>query len=212
MNTIARKSTASKWSRMRLPGAGAHVIVRVYQRNSSGSSARPTPESADSMANGTRILPAQVSGRPGVFVTLVTCQSQSPLRHVQLSRTICGRGYSRQQFALVTFSPHGVISGAAPAAVITHAAAPANPKVNFAFMACFLIWACKAGFTRLSTFASTANFFRGVQIYGSSIQSPDAQATSDSLPPRRTTNEFLPDAFITKVFFPSGISSTRPSS
>ena len=77
---------------MRLPGAGAQSIVRVYQRNSSGSSLRSTPESADSIANGTRILPAHASGRPGVLVTLVTCQSQSPLRHVQLSRTICGRG------------------------------------------------------------------------------------------------------------------------
>ena len=73
---------------MRLPGAGAQSIVRVYQRNSSGSSLRSTPESADSIANGTRILPAHASGRPGVFVTLVTCQSQSPLRHVQLSRTL----------------------------------------------------------------------------------------------------------------------------
>ena len=45
-----------------------------------------------------------------------------------------------------------------------------------------------------------------------SIQSPDLQETSKSFPPRRMTNESLPDAFITNVFFPSRTSTMRPSS
>ena len=57
---------------MRSLGRFAQSIMRVYQRNSSGFSRRSTPESADSIANGTRILPFHFSGRPGVFVTLVT--------------------------------------------------------------------------------------------------------------------------------------------
>ena len=57
---------------MRSPGFGSHVIVRVYQRNWSGSSRRPTPESALSRQNGTRILPSHFVGRPGVLVTHVT--------------------------------------------------------------------------------------------------------------------------------------------
>ena len=36
MKTIVRKSTAPKWRRMRVPGCGLQVILRVYQRNSSG--------------------------------------------------------------------------------------------------------------------------------------------------------------------------------
>ena len=35
--------------------------------------------------------------------------SHSPLRHTQFCRTICGRGYERQAFSGVTFSPHSVI-------------------------------------------------------------------------------------------------------
>ena len=77
---------------MRVPGCGLQVILRVYQRNSSGWIRRPTPESFDSIANGTRILPSQAVGRPGVFVTLVTAQSQVPFRFVQFARTIWGRG------------------------------------------------------------------------------------------------------------------------
>ena len=72
MKTIVRKSTPPKCRRIRSPAFGAHVILRVYQRNSSGSRRRPTPDSALSIGNGTRILPSHFSGRPGVFVTLVT--------------------------------------------------------------------------------------------------------------------------------------------
>lgn len=43
-------------------------------------------------------------------VTDVTANSHSPLRHCQLSRTICGRGYSRHAFSGVTLSPHAVVS------------------------------------------------------------------------------------------------------
>ena len=43
-------------------------------------------------------------------VTDVTANSHWPLRHCQLSRTICGRGYSRHAFSGVTLSPHAVVS------------------------------------------------------------------------------------------------------
>ena len=72
MKTIARKSTPSKCRRIRSPFCGRQSIVRVYQRNSSGSNRRPTPDSALSIANGTRIFPDHAVGRPGVLVTLVT--------------------------------------------------------------------------------------------------------------------------------------------
>ena len=47
-------------------------IVRRYHRNSSGARSRPTPESLDSMANGTVILPCHDVGRTNVFEIAVT--------------------------------------------------------------------------------------------------------------------------------------------
>ena len=71
-NACARKSTESKWRSVRTPGFFETSIVRRYHRNSSGARSRPTPESFDSMANGTVILPCHDVGRTNVFEIAVT--------------------------------------------------------------------------------------------------------------------------------------------
>ena len=71
-NACARKSTESKCRSVRTPGFFDTLIVRRYQRNSSGARSRPTPESFDSSANGTTILPCHAVGRATVFEIAVT--------------------------------------------------------------------------------------------------------------------------------------------
>ena len=62
----------SKCRSVRTPGFFDTLIVRLYHRNSSGSRSRPTPESFDSIANGTTILPCHDLGRSTVFDIAVT--------------------------------------------------------------------------------------------------------------------------------------------
>ena len=66
------------------------------------------PSSKGTGPNGTRMRSGNVRGASAV--TNVTANSHSPLRHCQLPRTICGRGYSRHAFSGVTLSPHAVVS------------------------------------------------------------------------------------------------------
>ena len=104
--TIARKSACSKWRRRRSPVFTSASNDRLYQSVSFGSTSRPTPESELSITNGTRISPDHFAGHPGA--SFVTAYCQRPFRLVQFARAICGRGYSRQAFSGVIFSPHGV--------------------------------------------------------------------------------------------------------
>ena len=62
MNTLALKSTAPKCRMTRFPFSGFMSIVRRYQSSSFASRSLPTPESGDSIANGTRILPRATVG------------------------------------------------------------------------------------------------------------------------------------------------------
>src|SRR5438876_226086 len=80
--TLDSKSTAPKCriTRWDFQFAGTVNVLRYVLL----SKCFPTPESADSMQNGTRICPA---GAPS------GAKSHSPLRFSQSLRTICGRGY-----------------------------------------------------------------------------------------------------------------------
>src|SRR5918993_2558103 len=88
------QSTAPNCNRTFLPAKfGGSVNVRSYQSKLSFPTVLPTPESADSTANGTRIEPAYADGMFSCcFGKILYCQS--PFKFIQLPRTICGRGYS----------------------------------------------------------------------------------------------------------------------
>src|SRR3989442_12809431 len=95
MKTVASQSTAPKCSSHRLPrgsGAGGRRNVRRYQSRCWSGTARRTPESCDSIGNGTRIVPSKRRGRGAALSS--TAYSQRPFRLTQSGRTICGRGYS----------------------------------------------------------------------------------------------------------------------
>ena len=65
MKTILRKSSAAEVQQNAFPGCRGDLAA-LYQRELSAEFRRPTPESWDSIANGTRIFPFQVVGRRGV--------------------------------------------------------------------------------------------------------------------------------------------------
>ena len=111
IHTVACQSTAPKCSSTRLPVQPAGTAtVRRYHSACSAVGCLPTPDSALSAANGTRILPSHFSGLLAVLA--VMAYSQRPFRFCQSARTSCGRGYSGQAFVGVTCLPHLVISGA----------------------------------------------------------------------------------------------------
>ena len=80
---------------------------RLYHKALSFPSRFSTPDSCDSTANGTRIVPSNSVGRG--CADSVIAYSQCPFRFDHLSRSIIGRGYSCQVLPLVnTFSPQVV--------------------------------------------------------------------------------------------------------
>ena len=91
----------------RLPVPGL-AKVRRYQSRSSGDTILPTPLSADSTANGTRIFPSHDDGLSSPFGRIA--YSHRPLRLVHSGRAICGRGYSGQGCSAETSFAQRVIN------------------------------------------------------------------------------------------------------
>jgi len=68
-----------------------NVILRWYHNTLSLPTVLPTPDKADSTANGTSILPEKLPGIVSADLgKILYCHS--PFRHFQLLRTIWGRG------------------------------------------------------------------------------------------------------------------------
>src|SRR5687767_5530181 len=93
-NTSHNQSTAPKCSKVFLFLLFVTATVFLYHSTLSLPTVFATPDSADSTANGTKILPVKPEG-------IVTCSfgriayCHTPFKFVQLlERTICGRGYS----------------------------------------------------------------------------------------------------------------------
>ena len=131
-HSIVRKSDCSKWRISRSPFFTLASKLLLYQIVWSGSRSLPTPESALSTGNGTRISPSHFRGRACALGTMA--YFHRPFRFVHAARTICGRGYPRQALSGATFSPQGVmiLAGAceyAPQQAM--AAAPAAAKTSF---------------------------------------------------------------------------------
>src|SRR5665213_918062 len=83
--------------------------VRRYQENMEYCM---TPESADSIGNGTRMTPDRFcpAGTGSLVAPAWNCQT--PFKLSQLVRTICGRGYSARTLAGFTCCAQSVINGA----------------------------------------------------------------------------------------------------
>src|SRR5690348_57961 len=71
-----------------------------------------TPESADSIGNGTRMSPARFSPAGTASPGAPGWNCQTPFKLSQLERTICGRGYSGSTFVGSTCCAQSVIKGA----------------------------------------------------------------------------------------------------
>ena len=99
--TRACQSTAPKCRSSRSSRhSGGTSKERRYQSDCSGVGVRRTPESVDSIANGTRISPSNASGRGASLA--VRAYSHGPLRFSHFPRVICGRGYSGQGISVST--------------------------------------------------------------------------------------------------------------
>src|SRR5689334_12141129 len=86
------------------------VIVLLYQSTLSLPTVFPTPDNADSTANGTRILPCIVAGIVACWSLGKIAYCHNPLRFVQLLLRInCGRGYSGKTLAGLTLSAQGEV-------------------------------------------------------------------------------------------------------
>ncbi len=74
------------------------------------SSCRSSPESCDSIGNGTITRSGSRCPNTGCCPAFAPANSHGPLRLSHLSRSSCGRGYSGNGLRVSTFSPHGVRS------------------------------------------------------------------------------------------------------
>src|SRR5512136_518877 len=77
-----------------------------YHNILSGPTGLPTPDNADSTANGTSIFPWNVFGTCSPFG--VIAYSHNPLRFFHSALIICGLGYSGSGFEGSTFPAHSV--------------------------------------------------------------------------------------------------------
>ena len=107
-HTSVIQSTAPKCNRMRpfFQLAGTAKVF-WYHRALSGPTSFCTPDSDDSMQNGTRMSPSYFCGAFSPFAVMAYCHK--PFRFFHSGRTIIGRGYSGSAFSGETSSAHFVL-------------------------------------------------------------------------------------------------------